>query len=55
MACFISVQRTSDIAFYAQLSKSLDRIGNRHTIMGNFYLQYQYALPVFSDKALSLK
>ena len=23
--------------------------------MGNFYLQYQYTLPVFSDKALSLK
>ena len=25
------------------------------TSMGNFYLQYQYTLPVFSDKALSLK
>ena len=23
--------------------------------MGNFYLQYQYTLPVFSYKALSLK
>ena len=25
------------------------------TVMGNFYLQYQYTLPVFSVKALSLK
>ena len=26
-----------------------------YPVMGNFYLQYQYALPVFSDKALSFK
>ena len=40
---------------YDEAYEAFQREWRMEANMGNFYLQYQYTLPVFSDKALSLK
>ena len=42
------------MAAHAHLKNEFTEDEKYHN-MGNVYLQYQYTLPVFSDKAMSLK